>query len=91
MCKPNPWPMDEYEKPEDLVEWKAWYNGYLDSPLWRERRRLIMQRARGRCEVCGRHAAYAIHHLTYVRAGRELPSDLVAVCDRCHDDYHNTR
>lgn len=70
------------------MEWKAWYNSYLDSPLWRERRNLIIQRAGGRCEVCRRHAAYAIHHLTYARAGRELPDDLVAVCDRCHDEYH---
>lgn len=91
MCKRKtpPWPTREYEKPVDLEHWFEWYNEYLTSPLWRERRNLIIQRAKGRCEVCQARAAYQIHHLTYARVGRELPDDLVAVCDRCHDDYHS--
>lgn len=90
MCKrrPRPWPTMEYNEPQDLEHWHEWYSGYLSSPLWRERRDLIIQRAKGECEVCRTRAAYQIHHLTYARVGRELPDDLVAVCDRCHDEYH---
>jgi 5-methylcytosine-specific restriction endonuclease McrA len=86
--KTKTWPTLEFEKPVDLENWFGWYNEYLTSPLWRERRDCIMERANHRCEVCRKRAAYQIHHLTYARAGRELPDDLIAVCDRCHDDYH---
>jgi len=30
-----------------------------------------------------------VHHLTYVGVFNESPSDLVALCDRCHADLHH--
>ena len=30
-----------------------------------------------------------MHHLTYVGVFNESPSDLVALCDRCHADLHH--
>jgi hypothetical protein len=47
--------------------------------------KLVRERSEGICECkgCGNKAA-AVHHLTYVRQGRELISDLQHVCNLCH-------
>jgi 5-methylcytosine-specific restriction endonuclease McrA len=64
------------------------YHAYLRSPEWRERRRVVLARAGGRCERCKLRKAREVHHLTYVRIFNEPPSDLQALCGICHDDAH---
>jgi 5-methylcytosine-specific restriction endonuclease McrA len=62
------------------------------SPAWRALRSRVLARAGGRCEGCGRFAsALAAHHLTYARLGRERLSDLVGLCQPCHDRAHAGR
>jgi hypothetical protein len=65
-------------------EWLEWYDAYLASSKWRERRQLVMQRAGGMCEGCGKAPASEVHHLTYERVGDEMLFDLVAICHPCH-------
>ena len=67
--------------------WQPWYDAYLNSDLWAQRRSWVMRRAGNQCERCGR-AAYQVHHRTYDRVGQELPDDLVALCDQCHMEVH---
>jgi hypothetical protein len=78
---------DDAERAED-ARWWQWYSTYLESPAWREKRRLVLARANGTCEGCAAARATQIHHLTYARAGNELLFDLVAVCQPCHQRAH---
>lgn len=34
------------------------------------------------------HGNIQVHHLIYERLGRELFSDLIVVCDECHETLH---
>jgi 5-methylcytosine-specific restriction endonuclease McrA len=67
---------------------RAQYMAYLQSREWRERRRLVLQRARGFCERCRKAQATQVHHLTYEHVGNEFLKELVAVCCRCHKRFH---
>ncbi|MFZ2488270.1 MAG: HNH endonuclease signature motif containing protein [Anaerolineae bacterium] len=69
--------------------WANWYKGYLGSKVWRDKRKLVLERARGNCEACQSAKATQVHHLTYARVGKEALFDLVAVCDSCHHDIHD--
>ncbi len=46
------------------------------------------QRGCDRCEFCRVRPIYDLHHRTYERWKRELLSDVMAVCRRCHDAIH---
>lgn len=70
-------------------QWWDGYNKYLASPQWREKRSLVMKRANGVCEGCGKFPASQVHHLTYDHVGNELLFELVAVCNACHELVHN--
>ena len=65
------------------------YGVYLQMPHWRAIRDEIIKRAKGACEDCGAKTRFLqVHHLTYRRAGKELPTDLLALCDPCHKKRH---
>ena len=80
-----------YDRPAPQVDWWAWYRGYLQTPVWAEKRRLVFERARGTCEACGQAPAEQVHHLNYKHVGREPLFDLVAVCASCHADLTPSR
>jgi hypothetical protein len=67
------------------------YNEYLNSPEWREKRELVLRRANGICEGCGKVNATQVHHLNYAHVGREMLFELVAVCDACHEIIHGRK
>lgn len=50
---------------------RAEYERYLASPEWQARRALVLARDRGKCQACLVAPAAEVHHLTYVRFGRE--------------------
>jgi cytochrome c553 len=64
------------------------YKDYLQSPEWQERRRQALLAAGGKCQVCNQGQALHVHHRTYDRRGMELPSDLTALCEKCHGKHH---
>lgn len=64
------------------------HNAYLNSLAWKDRRRLVMERAQGLCEGCRKAAATEVHHLSYAHWGQELLFELVALCGNCHDRIH---
>jgi hypothetical protein len=78
----------EAQRQEEQARWWNWYNTYLKSPQWHQKRDLVLQRANGVCEGCELEPAIQVHHLTYVRVGDELLFDLVAVCTDCHQKAH---
>jgi len=71
--------------------WAADHAEYLASTLWQKVRAPIIARAAGHCEECQRPTKHLqVHHLTYARSGGdELPTDLKAICRRCHLNAHN--
>jgi hypothetical protein len=72
----------------ERAERRRRYDGYLNSPAWRAKRRAVMERAQGRCEGCRARPAVHVHHLTYDHVGDELLWELVAVCEECHARCH---
>ncbi len=70
---------------------QRFYDEYLASPEWKERRKLVLDRANGLCEGCRKAKANEVHHLTYRNFGEEFLFQLVAVCTACHDRYHEKR
>jgi hypothetical protein len=69
--------------------WWEWYNLYLRSPEWRQRRAKVMDRAGNICEACRERPAAHAHHLNYAHVGNEPLFDLVAICQQCHDEIHS--
>jgi len=68
---------------------KMSYAEYLESPWWKERRRLQLEFSRGRCQVCDGSDSPGVHHRTYDRVGCERLADLVVLCGRCHGLFHD--
>jgi hypothetical protein len=66
-----------------------WYQRYLRCKHWLITRRLVLERANSRCEICRECHASEVHHKTYQRVGRENLDDLLAVCERCHKIQHS--
>ncbi len=64
------------------------YECYLRSNVWHEKRKAVLGRATYQCELCEKASATEVHHLTYVRLGKELLTDLLAVCETCHQLIH---
>ena len=63
------------------------YKEYLDSPAWKMKRDDVMKRDGDQC-VCGAQAT-VVHHKTYCNIGKEPLSDLVALCQECHERVHD--
>ena len=64
-----------------------YYNRYINSRAWSEKRRQVMARDGNLC-VCGDEAK-EVHHKTYLNVGKENLSELVSLCKDCHDKYHD--
>jgi hypothetical protein len=64
------------------------YATYLLSPEWQRRRAERVRFAGGRCELCFGIGRIEVHHRTYERVGAELLTDLIALCEGCHERFH---
>jgi len=43
------------------------------------------------CQACGtQKGSLHVHHVTYVRFGKEALTDLRGLCDTCHKKVHET-
>ena len=66
------------------------YNRYLNSKAWSEIRDKCFDKFGCLCP-CGLTATQ-VHHKTYTNVGKEnLRTDLVVLCDSCHDYFHKLR
>jgi len=64
------------------------YETYIASDEWKAKRAIIMKRADGWCEGCGKRRAAQVHHKTYRHLFKEQPEDLIALCVPCHQKKH---
>jgi hypothetical protein len=67
---------------------KELYYDYLQSPQWDSLRKAKLKEAGYRCQLCNANGKIAVHHRTYDRVFNELLSDLIALCDPCHEKFH---
>lgn len=70
------------------VKSKEEYQAYLNSRKWEETRRRIFKRDGYRCCICGTAKNLCCHHITYENIGHEKDSDLVTLCNSCHETIH---
>lgn len=69
-------------------DFRGWYNEYLRTPEWYEKRAAVLERCCGICEGCRMATASEVHHLTYQNVGNEFIFELVGLCHNCHERYH---
>ena len=65
---------------------KELYHLYLNSAAWYKKREQRMSIDGDVC-ACGAPAVH-VHHKTYENIGKELMSDLVSLCEKCHTHVH---
>ena len=63
------------------------YQTYLQSDVWKAKRKEVLKVAGYRCRRCGARAT-EVHHETYKRIYNENLSDLTALCENCHKAAH---
>lgn len=73
---------------EKSRNWQAEYAAYRRTPVWQNKRALVLKRAGGVCEGCLEAKATVVHHTTYSHMGDELLYQLVALCQACHEKAH---
>jgi hypothetical protein len=78
----------EVQREAESEGWWRRYNEYLGTSAWRDRRELVLRRANGICEGCLEAKATQVHHTTYAHVGNEFLWELRAICDECHDRFH---
>ena len=67
----------------------TWYQLYLQSARWKAFKLNVLSKRGARCEDCGDAThRVQIHHLTYIRLGAELDTDVKVLCDPCHQKRH---
>lgn len=69
------------------------YDEYLQSEHWHRTRQRILRRDSHRCRLCnapGHKVVLNVHHRTYKDLGHEDENDLVTLCRKCHQTFHNT-
>ena len=79
--------IDNYQPRNNRYCGSACEPNYYCSKQWKIKWLHTMVYADFCCQKCGK-SAYQVHHNTYINRYRELPSDLIAVCNRCHMKIH---
>lgn len=80
--------LGEEGKAKDQEEFWSWYNAYLQSDKWRDKRRRVLTRDKNTCQGCLSAPATQVHHLSYRNVGKELLFELTSVCESCHARVH---
>lgn len=66
------------------------YVDYLQTPEWQAKREQALRLAEHRCQICNASGSLQVHHRSYERRGREAMSDLIVLCSKCHDLFHQS-
>lgn len=78
-------------KGKDREYFFSLYREYLKSEKWHKKRKLVMERDKGICQSCLSTQATQVHHKSYKNVFDEPLFDLVAICDPCHERYHDKK
>ena len=66
------------------------YGEYLNSEWWQQRRAKALAEGGHKCRICAASATLEVHHNTYERLGHERAADLVVLCRKCHQLFHDS-
>lgn len=68
------------------------YSLFLTSEYWNEIKKIIHERDKNKCTVCGRKGELHVHHTTYKHVRKEYNhlEDLQLLCSECHYNIHCT-
>ena len=65
------------------------YDLFIQGAVWRALRTKRLKLDNYHCRKCNAQESLHVHHRTYIRfGGDELLSDLVTLCESCHDRLH---
>lgn len=64
------------------------YENYLNSDSWKNKRIEVLRKYKNKCVLCFA-SAEVVHHLHYARLFEEKITDLIPLCNDCHDNLHN--
>lgn len=67
------------------------YKSYIVSDEWKKKRLSFIKKYKNKCQCCKQEYLdkdLSLHHHTYERVWKELDTDLVLVCVKCHSDIH---
>jgi 5-methylcytosine-specific restriction endonuclease McrA len=67
------------------------YQDYLQTEHWQQTRERALDRAEHHCQICHCIERLEVHHNTYTNLGHERDADLVVLCDRCHELFHDSK
>lgn len=67
---------------------KQTYEWYMHSTKWERRRHAYYANHKKQCRACASTTNIHLHHHTYKRFMAELDTDLVPLCQGCHDLVH---
>jgi len=67
------------------------YWDYITSQRWYDKSAAALYLADYKCMVCYGNEALSVHHRTYERLGNELMTDLLVICQPCHNIFHRFR
>ena len=77
-------------KPIDLTNPYDKYLSYLQSKTWADLRNAALERDNYHCSICRSPYNLEVHHLRYPKTlGTEPISDLMTLCDKCHERLEN--
>ncbi len=80
-------PTEKHQKAEELR--KLPYTEYLKTQYWGARRLFALKRAQYRCQVCNASdKPLNVHHRSYERLGEERNTDIIVLCQPCHEMFH---
>jgi hypothetical protein len=76
----------------DTGELAADYEAYLQTRHWLELRLRIYELRKHACQRCHKQiSVYQVHHVNYIRLGKERDSDVQLVCVKCHEIIHKRK
>ena len=67
------------------------YKDYLQTKHWQLVHTAVLKRDQNRCADCGEtleHKPLEVHHITYIRRGKENLDDMMTLCRDCHQERH---
>lgn len=78
-------------KCKDTNESFIFYNDYLKSKHWYFKRKEFFNKNSKICNKCRSKKNLVVHHKTYKHIGNELLSDLICLCEKCHNKFHSNK
>lgn len=69
------------------------YLTYLQSDAWKEIRKLVLSRAKHKCQICSKTEKLEVHHNSYKNLGNEAEhlEDLLVLCREHHKIFHTVK